>query len=160
MFRRRKRLWLLNEEERRPAEFRINGYDAGSRKHPPRAAYVEFESHDAASAAGSSRGQIAFVVFEIRDDLVLPLQRHGNIVLAHGSSDRKFGSRGHQSRGDEKNTEQSRLQHLQPNPRDDGHTTTNLAAATFEHGILSTSRPCGSNREGNSVRNKNEHRRR
>src|ERR1700745_1790027 len=46
MFRRRKWLRLLNEEERRPAEFRINGYDAGSRKHPPRAAHVKFESYD------------------------------------------------------------------------------------------------------------------
>src|SRR5262249_2563916 len=144
----------------RPAEFRVNGYNAGSRKHPPSAAHVEFESHNAASAADSSPGQIAFVMFEIRDDLVLPLQRHRNIMLTHISSDRKFGACEHRSRCDEKNTEQSWLQHLQPKPRDDVRTTTKLAAATFEHGILSASRPCGSNREGNSVRNKNEHRRR
>jgi len=113
MFRRRKRLGLLNEEERRPAEFRVDGYDAGSRKHPPRAAHVEFESHNAASAAGSNPGQIAFVVFEVRDDLVPPLQRHRNIVFIRGSSDCKFGACGHQRRCKEKNAEQSRPAHSQ-----------------------------------------------
>src|SRR5262245_55441852 len=128
MFRRRKRLRLLNEEERRPAEFRVNGYNAGSRKHPPSAAHVEFESHNAASAADSSPGQIAFVMFEIRDDLVLPLQRHRNIILTHISSDRKFDACGHQSRCDKRNTEESRLQHLQPKLNDGVHTTSHLAA--------------------------------
>ena len=113
MFRRRKRLGLLNEEERRPAEFRVDGYDAGSRKHPPRAAHVEFESHNAASAAGSNPGQIAFVVFEVRDDLVPPLQRHRNIVFIRGSRDRKLGACRHQRRCKEKNAEQSRLAHSQ-----------------------------------------------
>src|SRR5262249_49429477 len=121
----------------RPAEFRVNGYNAGSRKHPPSAAHVEFESHNPASAADSSPGQIAFVMFEIRDDLVLPLKWHRNIILTHISSDRKFGACEHRRRCDEKNTEQSRFQHLQPKPRDDAHTTTRLAAAMFERGIVS-----------------------
>src|SRR5215470_1222256 len=102
MFRRRKRLGLLNEKERRPAEFRVNGYNAGSRKHPPSAAHVEFESHNAASAADSSPGQIAFVMFEIRDDLVLPLQWHRNIILTHISGDRKFGACEHRRRCERK----------------------------------------------------------
>src|SRR5262249_3390354 len=114
MFRRRKRLRLLNEEEGRPAEFRVNGYNAGSRKHPPSAAHVEFESYNAASAAASGPGQIALVMFEIRDDLVLPLQRHGNINLKRIASDNKFGARGYPRRCEEKHTEESRLHHLQP----------------------------------------------
>src|SRR5262249_51547193 len=84
--------------------------------------------HNAASAADSSPGQIAFVMFEIRDDLVLPLQRHRNIILTHISSDRKFDACGHQSRCDKRNTEESRLQHLQPKLNDGVHTTSHLAA--------------------------------
>ena len=72
--------------------------------------------------------QIAFVVFEVRDDLVLPLGRHGNIVVICRSSDRRFGACGHQRRREEKNTEQSWLQHSQPKLNDDVHTTAQLAA--------------------------------
>jgi hypothetical protein len=88
-------------------------------------------------------------MFEIRDDLVLPLQRHGNINLTRIASERKFGACEYRRRCEEKNTEQSRLQHLQPKPRDDVRTTTNLAAPTFEHGILGCNSTVGSNREGN-----------
>jgi hypothetical protein len=103
----------------------------------PGAAHVEFESHNAAFAVGASTGQIAFIVFEVRADLVLPLERHRNIILTPLSSGRKFGAYGHRRRCEEKNTEQSQLQHLQPKPRDDVRTTTHLAAAMFERGIVS-----------------------
>jgi hypothetical protein len=76
-------------------------------------------------------------MLEVRDDLVLPLQRHGNINLKRIASDSKFGAREYRRRCEEKNTKQLRLQHLQPKPRDEARTTTNLAAATFEQGILS-----------------------
>src|SRR5262249_47938236 len=82
-------------------------------------------------------GQIAFVMFEIRDDLVFPLQCHRNIILTHISSDRKFGACEHWSRCDEKNTEQSRFQHLQPKPSDDMRTTILLVEPKFERGIVS-----------------------
>src|SRR5262249_13841134 len=132
-----------------------------SRKHPPSAAHVEFESYNAASAAASGPGQIAFVMFEVRDDLVLPLQRHGNINLKRIASDSKFGAREYRRRCEEKNTKQLRPQHLQPKPRDEARTTTNtLLRRRSSRAFLAASRPFGSNREGNSARNKNEHRRR
>src|SRR5215469_16078534 len=110
----------------------------------PRAAHVEFESHNAASAAGSNPGQIAFVVFEVRDDLVLPLQRHRNIVFIRGSRDRKFCACGHQRRCEEKNTEQLRLQHLQPklgpNPyrMQIGLTADSMTRAQFVAALVNT----------------------
>jgi hypothetical protein len=93
-------------------------------------------------------------MLEIRDDLVLPLQRHGNINLTRIASDRKFGACEYRSRCEEKNTEHSRLQHLQPKPRDDVRTTTNLAAATFEQGILGCNSTVRLKPRGQQARNK------
>src|SRR5262245_13804270 len=159
MFRRRKRLRLLNEEERRPAEFRVHGYDAGSRKHPPGAAHVEFESHNAAPAAGSSPGQIAFVMLEIRDDLVLPLQRHGNINLTRIAGERKFGACEYRSRCEEKNTEQSRLQHLQPKPKDDVARPRTLLRRRSSTAFSAATRPLARTARATGQK-QHEHRRR
>jgi len=93
-------------------------------------------------------------MLEIRDDLVLPLQRHGNINLTRIASERKFGACEYRSRCEEKNTEQSRLQHLQPKPRDDVCTTTNLAAPTFEQGILGCNSTVRLEPRGQQARNK------
>ena len=70
-------------------------------------------------APGSNAGQIALIVFNVRGDLVLPLDQRRKIVGRRITRDRKFGARGHQSRYDSKNAEQSRCQHLKPEPRVD-----------------------------------------
>jgi hypothetical protein len=93
-------------------------------------------------------------MFEIRDDLVLPLQWHRNIILTHISSDRKFGACEHRRRCDEKNTEQSRFQHLQrTRPRA-------LLQRCSSAALSAASQRFGSRREGTGVRKKNAHRRR
>src|SRR6516162_6018553 len=117
MVRRREWLRLLQEEERRAAELTVDGHDAGSRQHPPGAVDVQVEVHDADFAPGSNAGQIALIVFNVRGDLVLPLEQWRKIVCRRIARDRKFGARGHQSRYDSKNAEQSRRQHLKPDPR-------------------------------------------
>src|SRR6516164_3889679 len=119
MVRRREWLRLLQEEERRAAELTVDGHDAGSRQHPPGAVDVQVEVHDADFAPGSNAGQIALIVFNVRGDLVLPLDQRRKIVGRRITRDRKFGARGHQSRYDSKNAEQSRCQHLKPEPRAD-----------------------------------------
>src|SRR6516165_2035645 len=119
MVRRRKWLRLLQEQQPRTAEFTVNGHDAGSRQHPPGAVDVQVEVHDADFAPGSNAGQIALIVFNVRGDLVLPLDQRRKIVGRRITRDRKFGARGHQSRYDSKNAEQSRCQHLKPEIRAD-----------------------------------------
>src|SRR5215831_14783789 len=92
MVRRRKWLGLLQEEERRAAELTVNSDDAGSRQHPPRAVDVQVEVHDADFAPGSNAGQIALIVFNVRSDLVLPLEQRRKIVCRRITRDRKFGA--------------------------------------------------------------------
>src|SRR5262249_12996397 len=102
MVRRRKWLGLLQEEQRRTAEFTVNGDDAGSRQHPPGAADVQVEVHDADLAPGSNPGQIALVVFNVRGDLVLPREQRRKILCRGVTRDRKFGAGGYESQ-DSKN---------------------------------------------------------
>ena len=92
MVRRWKWLRLLQEEERRAAELTVNGHDAGSRQHPPGAVDVQVEVHDADFAPGSYAGQIALIVFNVRGDLVLPLEQRRKIVCRRITRDRKFGA--------------------------------------------------------------------
>src|SRR6516162_10903700 len=119
MVRRREWLRLLQEEERRAAELTVDGHDAGSRQHPPGAVDVQVEVHNADFAPGSNAGQIALIVLNVRGDLVLPLDQRRKIVCRRITRDRKFSARGYQSRYDSKNAEQSRCQHLKPEPRVD-----------------------------------------
>src|SRR5246127_4625776 len=117
MVRRREWLRLLQEEERRTAELTVNGHDATARQHPPGAVDVQVEVHDADFAPGSNAGQITPIVFNVRSDLVLPLEQRRKIVCRRITRDRNFGAGGHQSRYDNKNAEQSRCRHLKPEPR-------------------------------------------
>ena len=92
MVRRREWLRLLQEEERRAAELTVNGHDAGARHHPTGAVDVQVEVHDADFAPGSNAGQIALIVFNVRGDLVLPLEQRRKIVCRRITRDRKFGA--------------------------------------------------------------------
>src|SRR6516225_9833554 len=124
MVRRRKWLRLLQEQQPRTAEFTVNGDDAGSRQHPPGAVDVQVEVHDTDFAPGSNAGQIAPIVFDVRGDLVLPLEQRRKIVCRRVTRERKFGAGGCESRYDSKNAEQPRRQHpktraKRPAPRAD-----------------------------------------
>src|SRR5262249_27996911 len=77
MGRRGKRLRLLEQEERHPAEIRIGSHNARSRKHPPAAVHGQLVFHDADLAAGSGRREVTFIVLEIGADLALPLRQRG-----------------------------------------------------------------------------------
>src|SRR5262249_23464372 len=117
-------------------------------------------SHNAASAADSSPGQIAFVMFEIRDDLVLPLQWHRNIILTHISSDRKFGACEHRRRCDEKTPSNRGFSISNPNQGTTCARPRALLRRCSSAALSAASQRFGSHREGTGVRKKNAHRRR
>ena len=92
MVRRREWLRLPQEEQRRAAEFTVNGHDAGARQHPPGAVDVQVEVHDADFAPGSDARQIALIVFNVRGDLALSLEQRRKIIRRRITRDRKFGA--------------------------------------------------------------------
>src|SRR5262249_9652058 len=107
-----KRLRLLEQEERHPAEIRITGHHARSWKHPPAAVHGQLVSHDAALAAGSGRREVAFSMLEIRADLALPILQARKTSGGSIESDGRLGARADESRDGKTNAE--RFQHLQP----------------------------------------------